>query len=112
MVNRNARGHRAGCLCSETWESHDQSTRLIFDGRLSKRVLFSLPAGAYVVSNCFLVAPRVPIIARHISDDLEDRDELWRESRSMGLAGRLFRAFGGACESSANVSAVEDERAA
>src|ERR1044071_68070 len=54
--------------------------------KLTKRLLLSLPSGAFVVSNCFQ-SPR-SIFAEQLGSD-ETRLEAWRRGVEGGAAGRL-----------------------
>ena len=71
-------------------EGHLPSSNLIRHAlireRLTKKLLFSLPKGAFVVSTCF----RSPqsIFAEQIGPD-ETRSEAWRRAVEAGAAGRL-----------------------
>lgn len=63
----------------------------IFDGRITKQVLMSLPGGAYLYSNCFS-HDHVPVFAKELGE-LVTREEDWKHIVRMKLAGTKFRAF-------------------
>jgi hypothetical protein len=63
----------------------------IFDGRITKEVLLSLPNGAYLYSNCF-GHDHVPAFAKELGET-RTREEDWKKIVRMKLAGTKFRAF-------------------
>jgi hypothetical protein len=63
----------------------------IFDGRITKDVLMSLPDGAYLYSNCFS-GEHVPVFAKELGE-AKTREEDWKYIVRMKLAGTTFRAF-------------------
>jgi hypothetical protein len=63
----------------------------IFDGRITKEILMSLPEGAYLYSNCF-THDHVPVFAKELGE-LGTREEDWSHIVRMKLAGTKFRGF-------------------
>ena len=63
-----------------------------FEGKLTKKVLFSLPEGTFLSSNCLLAAD-IPVIAGYVPTGDEQREQYWKKLRALGLPGTLFRAF-------------------
>jgi len=64
-----------------------------FEGRLTKRVLMSLPAGMLVQSNICIGSPSAPALEVVLGGP-ESRQEVWLRVRSLGLAGTKFHGFG------------------
>lgn len=67
------------------------TTSPIFRGKLTKRLLFQLPTGSYIVSN--LGMPGFGLSAHHRVPSIEERDALWRSLKQAGVDGRLFTLF-------------------
>lgn len=63
-----------------------------FEGRLTKRVLMTLPSGMLLQSNICIGGPNQPALEVVLGDP-ESRHEVWARVRSLGLAGTKFRGF-------------------
>jgi hypothetical protein len=65
--------------------------RPIFEGRLSKKILLSLPEGSVLMSNGVNTDLTPQIVEELATDGL--REELWNHLRSAGLTGTKFYVF-------------------
>ena len=63
-----------------------------FEGRLTKRVLMTLPVGMLLQSNGCIGSPNTPAIEVMLGDT-ESRLNLWRRVRSLRLDGTKFYGF-------------------
>jgi hypothetical protein len=74
----------------------------IFAGRLTKKVLFALPEGCFVMSN-ILKSDHTPQIAQQVPE-LSDREHFWIKLRTAGLATSKYYVFRDAGEFRRHVS--------
>ena len=63
----------------------------IFQGTLTKKVLLTLPTGAFLMSNCFDFAG-APLVAEFVPD-AQFREGYWRTLKSRSVTGRKAHVF-------------------
>ena len=59
--------------------------------KLTKKLLFSLPAGKFIMSNC-LTSPQDSVFSAQIKED-SDRELLWKLAKNQGANGRNLHVF-------------------
>lgn len=64
----------------------------IDSGKLSKKVVMTIPEGSYLVSNCYSSFDRKPLIEEMIEFGV-DRESFWEKVKSKGADGRLCHVF-------------------
>lgn len=64
----------------------------IYSGKLTRKALMDFPEGSYIVSNCYGVFDKRPLLEEIIGSP-NDRESLWKRAKSSGSDGRLCRVF-------------------
>ena len=78
-------------LSPEALEAFLASSKDCLSGRLTKTLLMTAPAGAYLVSN--LLSASQPIFAEAVADSFPGRLQQWTRIKSVGANHRLCYVF-------------------
>ena len=79
------------CHYDEKITEEALAARYWYGARLTKKLLFSLPAGKFIMSNC-LTSPQDSVFSAQLKED-SDRELLWKLAKNQGANGRNLHVF-------------------